>query len=131
MAETKRIPSKNPILRALNRLQDMDLPIPMTKKFANRLSKLQRKLQIKERDVKNPNEMKKLMMGDKRWDKHIDAILDEARAKREKKEKQKKEDLDRTRNIGIHEVYVTNKKGGKVKSKYSTGGGVRKSKYSL
>ena len=45
MAETKRIPSKNPILRALNRLQDMDLPIPMTKKFANRLSKLQRKLQ--------------------------------------------------------------------------------------
>ena len=123
MAETKRIPSKNPILRALNRLQDMDLPIPMTKKFANRLSKLQRKLQIEERDVKNPNEMKKLMMGDKRWDKHIDAILDEARAKREKKEKQKKEDLDR--------MYVTNKKGGKVKSKYSTGGGVRKSKYSL
>ena len=123
MAETKRIPSKNLILRALNRLQDMDLPIPMTKKFANRLSKLQRKLQIEERDVKNPNEMKKLMMGDKRWDKHIDAILDEARAKREKKEKQKKEDLDR--------MYVTNKKGGKVKSKYSTGGGVRKSKYSL
>ena len=123
MAETKRIPSKNPILRALNRLQDMDLPIPMTKKFANRLSKLQRKLQIEERDVKNPNEMKKLSMGDKRWDKHIDAILDEARAKREKKEKQKKEDLDR--------MYVTNKKGGKVKSKYSTGGGVRKSKYSL
>ena len=123
MAETKRIPSKNPILRALNRLQDMDLPIPMTKKFANRLSKLQRKLQIKERDVKNPNEMKKLMMGDKRWDKHIDAILDEARAKREKKEKQKKEDLDR--------MYVTNKKGGKVKSKYSTGGGVSSSKYKL
>ena len=123
MAETKRIPSKNPILRALNRLQDMDLPIPMTKKFANRLSKLQRKLQIKERDVKNPNEMKNLSMGNKRWQKHIDASLDEARAKREKKEKQKKEDLDR--------MYVTNKKGGKVKSKYSTGGGVRSSKYKL
>ena len=68
MAETKTIPSKNIILRLLNLGQQSDLvqSIPMTKKFANRLSKLQRKLQIEERDVKNPNEMKKLAMGDKR-----------------------------------------------------------------
>ena len=124
MAETKRIPSKNPILRALNRLQDMDLPIPMTKKFANRLSKLQRKLQIEERDVKNPNEMKKLAMGDRRWDKHIDALQDLWRAEFNKEQKQKKENSNRM-------YSASNKKGGKVKSKYSKGGGVRKSKYSL
>ena len=124
MAETKRIPSKNPILRALNRLQDMDLPIPMTKKFANRLSKLQRKLQIEERDVKNPNEMKKLMMGDKRWKKHLDALAKLRVTEYRKEQKQKKEDLER--------IYVApNKKGGKIKSKYSTGGGVKQSRYSL
>ena len=125
MAETKRIPSDSILLRFLEFGENSDLiqSIPMTKKFVDKLNKLQRKLQIKERDVKNPNEMKNLSMGNKRWQKHIDASLDEARAKREKKEKQKKEDLDR--------MYVTNKKGGKVKSKYSTGGGVRKSKYSL
>jgi len=91
MAEkkVKRIPSKNLILRALNIGQQSDLvqSIPMTKKFANRLSKLQRKLEIKERDVKNPNEMKNLSMGNKRWKKHLDAILDEDRAKRKIKRK--------------------------------------------
>ena len=123
MAETKTIPSKNLILRLLNLGQQSDLvqSIPMTKKFANRLSKFQRKLQIEERDVKNPNEMKKLSMGDKRWDKHIDALQDLWRAEFNKKQKQKKEDSDR--------IYVANKKGGKVK--YSKGGGVRTVKYKV
>jgi predicted HNH restriction endonuclease len=123
MAETKTIPSKNLILRLLNLGQQSDLvqSIPMTKKFANKLNKLQRKLQIEERDVKNPNEMKKLAMGDKRWDKHIDALQDLWRAEFNKKQKQKKEDSDIR--------YVANKKGGKVK--YSKGGGVRTAKYKI
>ena len=91
MAEkkVKRIPSKNLILRALNIGQQSDLvqSIPMTKKFVDKLNKLQRKLQIKERDIKNPNEMKNLSMGNKRWKKHMDAILDEDRAKRKIKRK--------------------------------------------
>ena len=94
----------------------------MTKKFANRLSKLQRKLQIEERDVKNPNEMKKLAMGDRRWDKHIDALQDLWRAEFNKEQKQKKENSNRM-------YSASNKKGGKVK--YSKGGGVRTAKYKV
>ena len=124
MAETKTIPSKNIILRLLNLGQQSDLvqSIPMTKKFANRLSKLQRKLQIEERDVKNPNEMKKLAMGDRRWDKHIDALQDLWRAEFNKEQKQKKENSNRM-------YSASNKKGGKVK--YSKGGGVRTAKYKV
>ena len=125
MATTKRIPSKNLILRLLNLGHQSDLvqSIPMTKKFANRLNKLQRKLQIKERDVKNPNEMKKLSMGNKRWQKHMDALLDEHRAKRE--------DEDNSTNDRVY-MAPPNKKGGSgTKSKYSKGGGVRPAKYKI
>jgi len=92
VATTKKIPSEKMILRFLKYGQNSDLvqSIPMTTKFANKLNKLQRKLEIQERDIKNPNEMKNLPMGDKRRKKHIDAILGAARAKREAKDKKYK-----------------------------------------
>ena len=129
MAETKTIPSDSILLRFLEFGEKSDLiqSIPMTKKFVDKLNKLQRKLQIKERDVKNPNEMKNLSMGNKRWKMHMDAFLDAERAKR--KAKDKKYNLTKLKHDGMY-VAPPNKKGGTV-SKYSKGGGVRKSKYLL
>ena len=130
MAETKRIPSDSILLRFLEFGENSDLiqSIPMTKKFVDKLNKLQRKLQIKERDVKNPNEMKNLSMGNKRWQKHIDAFLDAERAKREAKDK--KYNSTKLKHDGMY-LAPPNKKGGKIKSKYSKGGGVRTAKYKV
>ena len=125
MATTKKIPSDSILLRFLEFGENSDLiqSIPMTKKFVDKLNKLQRKLLIKERDVKNPNEMKNLSMGNKRWQKHMDALLDEHRAKRE--------DEDNSTNDRVY-IAPPNKKGGSVtKSKYSKGGGVRPAKYKI
>jgi|TARA_R110002153_G_scaffold179701_1_gene333121 hypothetical protein len=126
MATTKKIPSDSILLRFLKYGVNSDLiqSIPMTNKFADKLNKLQRKLEIQERDTKNPNEMKKLPMGNKRWEKHIETILVADRAKREAKDKK----YNSTK-LKHDEVYVysasPNKKGGKIKT-YSKGGGVRK-----
>lgn len=132
MATTKKIPSDSILLRFLEFGEKSDLiqSIPMTDKFIDRLNKLQRKLQIKERDVKNPNEMKNLSMGNKRWKMHIDAILDEHRAKREAKDK--KYNSTKLKHDGMYSAGPPNKKGGSVKtSKYSKGGGVRTAKYKI
>ena len=127
MATTKEIPSDSMLLRFLKFGEKSDLiqSIPMTDKFIDRLNKLQRKLQIKERDVKNPNEMKNLSMGNKRWKMHINAFLDAERAKR----KNKKDKNTELKHDGMYSA-PPNKKGGSV-SKYSKGGGVRPAKYKI
>ena len=129
MATTKKIPSDSILLNFLRYGQNSDLiqSIPMTTKFANRLSKLQRKLEIEERDIDNPNEMKNLSMGDKRFKKHMEALLDLDRAQR----KDKKDKNTKLRHDGMYSP-PPNKKGGSVtKSKYSKGGGVRAAKYKV
>lgn len=131
MATTKKIPSDSILLRFLEFGENSDLiqSIPMTKKFVDKLNKLQRKLQIKERDVKNPNEMKNLSMGNKRWKMHMDAFLEGERAKREAEDK--KYNSTKLRHDGMYSA-PPNKKGGSVtKSKYSKGGGVRAAKYKI
>jgi len=84
MAEKKTKLKQNPILKTLLLAEKLGLgtgSITLDNKIAN----IARKLQKKERDLNNPNEMKGLFMDDKRAVKHINALVKADRAKRKEK----------------------------------------------
>jgi hypothetical protein len=91
MATTKKKKTKlkrNPILKTLLLAEKLGLgtgSITLDNKIAN----IARKLQKKERDLNNPNEMKGLFMDDKRAVKHINALVKADRAKRKEKKSTK------------------------------------------
>ena len=88
MAKKKTKLKQNPILKTLLLAEKLGLgtgSITLDNKIAN----IARKLQKKERDLNNPNEMKGLFMDDKRAVKHINALVKADRAKREEKKSTK------------------------------------------
>ncbi len=91
MATTKKKKTKlkrNPNLKTLLLAEKLGLGtgrITLDNKIAN----IARKLQKKERDLNNPNEMKGLFMDDKRAVKHINALVKADRAKRKEKKSTK------------------------------------------
>ena len=80
---------RSPILKALLLAEKLELSTGSTA-LNNKIAKIARKLQIKERDIKNPNEMKGLFMDDARATKHINALVKADEAKRKAKKKKNK-----------------------------------------
>ena len=88
MAKKKTKLKRNPILKTLLLAEKLGLgtgSITLDNKIAN----IARKLQKKERDLNNPNEMKGLFMDDKRAVKHINALVKADKAKRKEKKSTK------------------------------------------
>lgn len=79
---------RNPVLKALLLAEKLELSTGSTA-LNNKIANIARKLQKKERDLNNPNEMKGLFMDDKRAVKHIKALVDAEKAKNKKKKSTK------------------------------------------
>ena len=79
---------RNPVLKALLLAEKLELSTGSTT-LNNKIANIARKLQKKERDLNNPNEMKGLFMDDKRAVKHIKALVDAEKAKSKNKKSTK------------------------------------------
>ena len=91
MTTTKKKKTKikrHPVLKTLLLAEKLELSTGSTT-LNNKIANIARKLQKKERDLNNPNEMKGLFMDDKRAVKHIKALVDAEKAKNKKKKSTK------------------------------------------
>ena len=76
----------NPLVKAFKLAEKLELSTG-NKTLNNKIANFIRKQQIKNRDIKNPNEMKGLAMNDKQATKYIESLVNMSKKKKKKKTK--------------------------------------------